>query len=139
MRVGYAALIIAGAIFVGFVFSIPRTTEVETSQEAPPITQEKFSTEIPVVSITDSYRRGVHTIKGSLVLPTPCTTLSAEARADTNASTTESITILLTAPTDSGVCLRLPERRAFSVSVEAPEGIPILVFVNEVAASTTAE
>ncbi len=132
MRITYAALIIAVAIMIGFALSIPHTSEIEQIVEV-----EETAPIVPVVTIHDSYKKGVHTITGSLELPNACMTLLAEATAQTNASTTEAITLALTTSTDTGVCLQIPKVKNFSTTIEAPDDVPIQVLVNGAAASTS--
>ncbi len=133
MRVTSSALIIAAAIMIGFALSIPHTSEVEQKIEVEAV----VAPTIPVVTILDSYKKGTHTITGSLLLPNACTTLSSEATAQTSASTTEAIVVALTTSSDTGVCLQIPTVKKFSTTVSAPAEVPIQVLVNGSVASTS--
>ena len=73
MRLGTAAGIIALVILFGFVLSVPRAREVA---EAPQIQTEA---EVPTVSLRDTFKKGVHTISGSIEAQNACMTASAQA------------------------------------------------------------
>ena len=131
MRLGAAAAIIAIVIFISFVLSVPHTQDGNV--EAP---SQKVAV-IPGVTLRDSYRGGVHTITGSLLLPNACTTPAAQAFLSGEASTTQSIVVAITFETDTGVCLQVPTRAAFEAKLTAPSGLPITATVNGSIASTT--
>lgn len=133
-RLWIAAGIIAVVIFSGFAISVPHT--VRDLVEKTEVTAPKST---PVVLVKDSYKKGVHTVSGSVTAPNACHTLVASGAHMGNASTTEYIALSLTL-TDSqgGVCLELPTILKFSTTVTAPQGIPITATVNGETASTTA-
>lgn len=134
MRITSAALIIAVVIFIGFVISVPHTREVPAPEDAAPTAA---SIGPSVVTLKDTYTKGVHTISGSLLLPNPCTILTSDAELVGTASTTEIIVITLTAAVDTGVCLQVPTQATFSATVTAPADLPISVLFNGETASTT--
>ncbi len=132
-RLWIAAGIIAVLIFVGFVISVPHTTRD---------TLEKQSAAAPavptVVKIKDTYKKGVHTLVGTVTAPNACHTLVANATHQGDASSTEYIALDLTlADPQGGVCLELPTPLTFSTTVTAPSGLPIHAVVNGEVASTT--
>lgn len=131
-RLWISAAIIALVIVIGFVFSVPHTRDIE---EMNTLSSEPES--VPEVSLRDSYRRGVHTITGSLTAPNPCTKVSATAELLGNASTTESIVVRVSMPADDGVCLQLPTRMSFETKLSAPAELPFTVLVNGTVASTS--
>lgn len=132
-RLWISAAIIAVVIAIGFVFSVPHTRDVEDVNTPLPGLEK-----VPEVSLRDSYRRGVHTITGSLTAPNACTEVSATAALQGSASTTETIVVDISLPADSGICLQLPTRVSFEAKLAAPADLPITVLVNGVAASTSA-
>lgn len=130
-RLWVAAAIIAFIIIAGFAFSVPHTRDaarVSVSEGVPTV---------PLVTLHDVFKKGLHTITGSLLAPNACTTLTARASLRGDASSTESILIALSMPSDVGVCLELPTRVNFSTTIAAPARVPLSATVNGFAASTT--
>ncbi|TSC71092.1 MAG: hypothetical protein G01um101449_160 [Parcubacteria group bacterium Gr01-1014_49] len=132
MRLGTAAGIIALVILFGFVLSVPRAREVA---EAPQIQTEA---EVPTVSLRDTFKKGVHTITGSIEAQNACMTASAQASVTGDATSTESILVAITMPVDTDFCLQVPTRVPFQTTVAAPARLPIVVTVNGATASTSA-
>ena len=130
-RLWLAASIIALVVFGAFVLSVPHTQDVD---EAP---QGSKAVVVPSVTLRDVFRKGVHTITGSLEAPDACTISTAEAAYELDASGAERILVSVSLPEDSGVCLELPVRTSFTATVEAPAGVPIEATVNGAAATTT--
>ncbi|MDP2594052.1 MAG: hypothetical protein Q8P36_01815 [bacterium] len=132
-RLWVATLIIAVAVIGGFVLSVPRAREIPESSGSATATSS-----IPVVTLRDSFASGVHSITGSLMAPDVCASLTASASIEgPSAQTGERIILALTMPEDLQLCLQIPTKLTFSVSVEAPAEVPIDVFVNDVSATTS--
>jgi len=131
-RLWTAAGIIALVVIVGFVLSVPRAGDVARTS----LSQE-VATPVPVVTLHDTFKKGVHTISGSLNAPNACTTAAAQASLITDASGTESILVAIAIPVDTGICLQVPTRVNFSTTVEAPAQLPLTATVNGVSATTT--
>ncbi len=127
-----AATIIALVVFISFVISVPRTRDVV--ETATPYTE----TVVPLVTLRDTFKKGLHTITGSIEAPNACTSVSAEASVTGDATSTESILVAITMPVDEGVCLQLPTRTTFQTTLEAPVGLPLTVTVNGAMATTSA-
>lgn len=128
-RLWISAAIIAIVILISFALSVPRAydgIELPESVVAPTT---------PLVAIRDTFKKGSHTITGSIETPNACTSIHAEA--SYNASSTEGILIAISMPKDTGVCLEMPTIVKFSTIVDAPAGLPIVVQVNGRQASTT--
>lgn len=132
-RLRTAALIIAIVVVVGFVLSVPHTRDITGI-----LPQQNSVTSVPMVTLHDAFKKGLHTITGSLSAPNACATLTARASLIGGASGTESILIDLTMPKDEGVCLQVPTNINFLVTISAPVHLPITATVNGSAASTTA-
>lgn len=130
-RFWVATGIIAIVIAISFVFSVPHTEDVyvEPLQNA--------IQETPAITIRDSYRKGVHTITGSLVAPNACTKLSASSSLIGDASTTQRILVAVSYGADAGICLQLPTKTSFETQITAPPSLPIDATVNGAMASTT--
>jgi hypothetical protein len=126
-RLWVAATIIALAVIIGFVFSVPHTRDVVKTPSS-----EGATTSVPLVSLSDSFKKGVHTITGSIEVSNICTILSAQA-----ASSTEGILVEISMPSDTGVCLQLPTRATFQTTLSAPADLPFTVTVNGSPATTT--
>ncbi|MHB0865822.1 MAG: hypothetical protein ACYC1Y_02890 [Minisyncoccota bacterium] len=132
MRLRVASTIIALIILVGFAISAPHTRDiVETFPSQTP------ATSTPSVTLHDVFRKGVHTITGSIEAPTPCTSLIATAAGTGSASSTTGILVTISMPPDTGVCLQQPTTLTFSTTVTAPAGVPITASVNGFTATTT--
>jgi hypothetical protein len=131
MRLGISAGIIAVIIFIAFALSVPHTRDVAIKKpavEAP---------SIPIVALHDVYKKGTHTISGSLVVSNACTTVSVNASLAGGASSTQSIALTLTSDVGSGICLQVPTRATFQTTLTAPNTLPIQASVNGIVASTT--
>ena len=126
-----AATIIALVVFISFVISVPRTRDVV--ETALPYTEIV----VPLVTLRDTFKKGLHTITGSIEAPNACTSVSAEASITGDATSTESILIAITMSADEGVCLQLPMPTTFQAIVEAPAGLPLTVTVNGALATTS--
>ena len=130
-RFWIAASIIAVIIVVGFIFSVPHTHDVvqtATVQEG---------SEVPSVTVHDSFKKGVHTITGSFDVPNECTTVSAGAVTSGSASSTEHILVKISMSSNVGVCLQLPSRVTFSTTISAPPNLPLSATINGHEATTS--
>lgn len=132
MRLWVSAAIIACIILIGFTLSAPHTRDIAETKllnDAP--------TTIPVVALHDSFRKGVHTISGSITAPNPCASLTAKASLVGSTSSPESILVEISMPEDSGVCLERSASLPFSTTITAAGLLPITATVNGVEATTT--
>lgn len=132
MRLWISAAIIATVILITFALSVPHTRDVETNQA--PLTETK---KVPSVSLRDSFKKGVHTISGSVEAPNACALANASATLVNDISNSESILVTISMSSDSGICLQVPSRAGFQTTVSAPAGLPISATVNGALASTT--
>lgn len=126
-RLWVAASIIAFIVFIGFVLSVPHTRDVAVTQPFGDTT-----TNLSPVTLYDTFKKGVHTITGSLEVPNACTIVSASAT-----TVGKSIRVAISTQADTGVCLQLPVRVNFSATVEAPAHLPLTTTVNGSLATTT--
>ncbi|MFZ2167806.1 MAG: hypothetical protein WAV50_02965 [Minisyncoccia bacterium] len=126
------ATILATILVASFVISVPRTRDISPE----PIAEEKAAV-IPSVAIRDSFKKGLHTITGTVLAPNPCTSLSAQATLLGSASSTESILVAITMPESEGICLERTATIPFSTTLTAPARLPIVVTVNGEQATTT--
>lgn len=124
-RLWIAAGIIALIVLTGFMLSVPHTRDVE---EQTPVIQNALI--IPNVVLRDSFKKGVHTITGSIEVPNKCTSVNASASVQSTASTTGSIMVDVSIVPNTGVCLQLPTQSAFETTISAPADFPIEVMVN---------
>lgn len=131
-RLSVVATIIAGIIIASFVFSVPHTRDIPA--EMP---DEEAALDVPSVSIRDSFKKGVHTITGSIEAPDACTTVSAQAMLAGDASSTEGILVEISMPEDPGICLERATLLRFSTTISAPAQLPITATVNGMQATTT--
>ncbi|MHB8710463.1 MAG: hypothetical protein ACYC6X_02870 [Minisyncoccota bacterium] len=129
-RLWVAAIIIALVIVIGFVFSVPHVRDI--AQSPPQVTMT-----IPTVTLHDTFKKGIHTIVGSVETTDACTGVTATSTLEGDASSTESILLSLSIPEDTGVCLELPTRTNFSTTITAPALLPITATINGSVASTT--
>lgn len=131
-RLFIVATIIAGIILVGFVLSVPHTRDVPVE-----LLSENVTPSVPSVTIRDSFKKGVHTITGSIEVPDACTTVSAQAMRAGDASSTESILVDIAMSEDSGICLERATVVRFETTIAAPAQLPIAATVNGAPATTT--
>lgn len=127
-----AAAIIACVVVIGFAFSVPHTHDIVKTTTTP-----SSVTAVPAVTLHDSFKKGLHTITGSLEAPNACTIVTARAVISGNASSTESIVVPISMPNDVGVCLQLSTLVNFSVTISAPAHLPMRATVNGHEATTT--
>lgn len=132
-RLWAAAAIIAAFVILSFLFSVPRVGDIK--HELALRVEEPVPT--PSVALRDAYKKGVHTITGALEAPDACSTVTAEASLQGDASSTARILVDVSVVSDAEVCLELPTRMNFSTTVAAPEGLPLSATVNGIPAETT--
>jgi len=131
-RLWTISIIIALVIIVGFVLSVPHTRD---AVQAP---SQETTTIIPIVTVHDVFKKGVHTITGSLNAPNACTAITAETSLTSDESNaTSGILIQLSMSEDTGICLQLPTRVNFTTTISAPALLPITATVNGLVATTT--
>ena len=128
-RFWLAALIIAAILVAGFALSVPRVRELDE----PARIESAAASSTPAVTFKDAYKKGVHTIKGSVTAPDACSSANASA---SSTDTGIALDIALT-PSAGGICLEAPTAMPFSVSISAPKGAIIDVRVNGAEATTT--
>lgn len=126
-----AGAIIALVVIAGFVISVPHTRDlgIKPAAAEDPI--------VPPVTLHDYYKKGVHTISGSIEVPNACTPVSVTATLSGSASSTQSILIAISSQNDSGICLQVPTRVLFKTMLTAPAALPIRATVNGAVATTT--
>lgn len=132
-RLWIATAIIAVVILAGFVLSVPHTrdvVDVSSSQIA--------ATSAPRVSLHDSFKKGVHTITGSIEAPNACASVSAQASLVGDTENASGILVALSLEKNSGVCLQIPSEISFTTTISAPARLPIITTVNGESATTTA-
>lgn len=133
-RLLVVAAIVASAVVASFLFSVPRTGDVSAPAEEARV--ENLVP--PAVSLRDSFKKGVHTITGSVETPDACATASAQALLEGDAPENQHIVIAISLEESEGVCLELPTRVGFSATLTAPAGVPLSATVNGAVATTTA-
>lgn len=128
-----ALFVFGGVIIViaAFAFFIPHTNRGD--ELAPPVVVE--SKPLVAVTYTGTYKNGLHSLKGSVLAPTPCTELSATAAVASG--TPQIISVELSMPPDTGICLQKLTELPFSVTASAGADAKVEVFVNGEPASTT--
>lgn len=131
MRLWAAATIIALVVIVSFVLSVPNTRDLAVPQV------EHAAVTVPSVTLRDTFKKGVHTINGSVEASNACATVSAKASFASVASSTENILVEISMLDETGVCLQLPTRISFQTTVTAPARTPITVTVNGATATTS--
>ncbi|MDP1690141.1 MAG: hypothetical protein Q8L52_03000 [bacterium] len=131
-RLWVAATIIASVVLVGFVLSVPHTRDIGKTS-----LPQNEAAQVPSVTLHDSYKKGMHTITGSIETPNACTQVAVQASLQNDASGASSILVVLSMPEDSGVCLQVPMNVDFKVTVNAPANLPITATVNGIMATTT--
>lgn len=135
MRLLASSAIIAATILITFAISVPRVRDIPVE---PVISSAEKETTVPIVTLNDSFKKGLHTITGSTETPNACTQVSAKASIVGDASGTQNILVEISTQPDSGVCLQVPAQTNFQTTISAPADLPITTTVNGSGASTTA-
>lgn len=130
-RLWLAAAIIALALLIGFAISVPHTARDTRQADA------SEAAKVPAVTLHDSYKKGTHTITGTVMAPNACSSASAQAFPTGDASDPSGIQVAVVLTTDTGICLQVPTRTAFSATVSAPGELPLSATVNGALATTT--
>ncbi len=133
-RLWVASAIIACIVLIGFILSVPHTRDVTETSLAP------ASNIPPEVIVHDSFKKGIHTITGTVAVPNACASVNADAHISEGmeASSTSNILIALTIADDAGICLQLPAQASFKATVSTSTArLPLVVTVNGLVATTT--
>ena len=130
-RLLVSAVIITVIIITGFVFSVPHTRDI------PRVPEQSKVVVVPPVTLHDVFKKGTHTITGSVEAPNACASVTAVASLVGDASSTQSILTAISMSDDTGVCLQLPTQIKFSTTIVAPIHLPLTATVNGSAATTT--
>ena len=91
----------------------------------------------PTVVLNNAFKKGLHTISGSIEAPNACSLVSASATVVENASGTQSILVAISLQKDEGICLQVPTRINFKTTISAPANLPITATVNGFPADIT--
>ena len=118
-------LITLGALIILIAFGV----FLYTRPAAAPVERETFEDPALPVSTTSTYLDGVHTIEGTVTLRNRCQRLDAIASLD-DTQVPALIRVDITSEHDEGICLEIPDERAFTLEVEGPEDTRIEVYVN---------
>ncbi|MFI5260761.1 MAG: hypothetical protein ACHQU0_03135 [Candidatus Paceibacteria bacterium] len=132
-RLWVAATIIACIILAGFILFAPHNRAVAPTTES----SIAGTQQAPSVALRDTFKKGMHTITGSVIAPDACTSVSAEATLAGTASSTQSILVAVSMPADSGICLQVATPMSFTTTLSAPAHLPLAVTVNGTLATTT--
>ncbi len=87
------------------------------------------ATTTPAVTLKDSFKKGIHTITGTVTVPTPCTEIDANAAVD-SAQNPPVIQVNITTTASEGICLLRAENEAFTLKVTAPESATVVTSVD---------
>ena len=131
-RLFVAAGIITLVLAISFVLSVPHTRDVE---QASTTATEAIGT--PHVTVRDVFKKGVHTITGSLEAPNACSTVTAEAFLVDDGQREGILVAISLIEDNTSVCLQLPTSVNFTVTISAQAQEPIKATVNGLEATVT--
>ncbi|GEM_PF-1792093 len=136
MRHGlFIGIALLAFIALGIAFSATHLPDAKVISSAP-----RVATSTPprsfLASFSSRYRRGVYTLSGSIVTPTPCYAVTAET-ALVPSTTPSQIKLSLSALSGTGICLELPATTTFETTQKAPQHSVIAVYLNNVLATST--
>lgn len=134
MRIWIGVGVFLGVLIIAFAFFVFRITEGPVT---PTVSEPAVTIISDVRNVADTYKKGVHTVHGTVTVPTACTEIEANASVDSESSSTPVIRVDLSAESDTGTCLMLPTNKTFSVQATLTGSAPIAVYVNGVLATTT--
>ena len=132
MRLWSSSAIIVAVILIVFALSVPHTRDADV--ERPPQSQAEL---MPAVTLSDTFKKGVHTISGSIEAPNACAVVNVSAALVGDAQGEESIAVSVSMQNDSGICLQAPTRIPFQTALSAPANLPITATVNGISADIT--
>lgn len=124
-RARLAAGVGIGILLFTLFFSVPRT-----SDSIDDAVSTQVSPEAPKVTVQDVYKKGVHTLTGSLEADNACASVSSEAFHERGDERESHIRVAITLVHHEGTCLQLPTRMRFTTSLTAPAKLPIVATVN---------
>lgn len=123
MRAGIAIIGVL-IIAMGVYFFVPREAESPISDKEPAQTTEPQEN----YTIEHVFDDGVHTISGTLTLPTPC----HEVRQDVAIAESfpEQVFITIDVVATDGICIQVIDERDFSIDVEVDEAATFSLEIN---------
>lgn len=116
-----SALVLLVAAVVYFLY-VPHTKDAA-------VVPTKSASSSAIVFVHDSYSKGVHTLRGAVQIPTPCTTIAAQTSVS-GASTSPNIAIAVLLNPDDGICLQVLATSTFTLTASAPKTVTITATVN---------
>jgi hypothetical protein len=131
LRLALTVFLAVMIVIASFAFFTPHANK---NVELAPVA-EKLTITLPNVRYSDTYKKGIHTINGSVSAPTPCTELSASL--GVASGTPELISVTLLMPRDTGICLQRSTTLPFTVSTPASAKADIEILVNGMLATST--
>ncbi len=131
-------IFIVGLIIVAFVVLsiVSFSPRLPDGKRSVVTVETPVTSPIKIVSLKDSYRRGKHTIKGSVSIPTVCYTVDFKSLL-VPSTTPQVIRVDLLIPKDSGRCLELSSTGSFKIIKKAPKNSIIKVYINNTFATST--
>ncbi len=132
-RLLFISIFIIVAGIIGTIFS-----SAKVSNDVRPVSIVATTTS-PIITLKllkDSYRRGIHTISGAVVVPNPCYVVNA--RTSLIPSTTPTVIRLdLSVPEYTGRCLELTATTTFITKQKAEKRATITTYLNGVLTATS--
>ena len=131
IRAGIAIISVL-IIGMGVYFLVPREAESPVEDEVPAQTTEPQEN----YNVSHIFEDGVHTISGTLTLPTPC----HEVRQDVAVAESfpEQVFITIDIAATDGICIQVIDERDFSIDVEVDEAATFSLEINSVAVAVPA-
>lgn len=134
MRIWIGIGVFSGVLAIAFAFFAFRISE-GPAQKAQPETAASQITDVR--KVTDTYKKGVHAIRGIATVPTACTVITAVSTIVEDPSSTPVIRVDLSAEPDTGLCLQLPTDTEFSVAQQLSGRASVEVYANGAFATST--
>lgn len=129
----FFAVVIAVTLFFGFFLLFGASKDVPAQRSS----MAGSASDITLLSVSDSYHKGMHTITGTLMLPTACTPFAATTSPEGNGGT-NGIRVDIASEVDDGVCLALPATTTFTATAAGAASSTVSVYLNGALATTTA-
>lgn len=98
-------------------------------------TQDPIQTTPQSITIQHSFTKGTHTVRGTIVLPTPCYTLGTEV--EMSSSTPSVATIFFSSGDPGGMCIQVIDERPFEVTFKAADSTAVRGVLNGTAITLT--
>ena len=121
-------VVVALSIVLVGVLLLPKA-QAPVVSDVPNTTQEERASESAVV-FSHFFKKGTHTLSGTITLPTPCYQIDQNIIIDDTFSP-EKVAIALTTSTDDQICIQVIDEREVEITFDAAEDAEIVMTLDD--------